>query len=92
MSLNPLWLVIGATMLAGSAATAQPGRLPLATDKYQITDEERSACQSDAMLFCSMTYPDEDALLGCMKTARPKLTQVCRTIFEAGLKRRHIPF
>ena len=71
---------------------AQPSRLAVPTDKFQITDEERTACQDDAVAFCSMTYPDEDALLGCMKTVRPKLTQVCRTGFESGLRRRHIPF
>ena len=78
--------------LATGPAAAQPGRYTVPANKYQITDEERAACQDDAVLFCSMTYPDEDALVGCMKTVRLKLTQVCRTVFEAGLRRRHIPF
>ena len=87
------WLLIApAIILFAGGALAQPGRYAMPGDKYQVTEEERAACQEDAMLFCSMTYPDEEALLTCMKTVRPKLTQGCRTVFEAGLRRRHIPF
>jgi hypothetical protein len=89
--LDRRYLALTILALAGPAA-AQPGRFTIPDDKYQITDEERAACQNDAVLFCSMAYPDEDALLGCMKVVRPKLTPVCRTTFEAGLRRRHIPF
>lgn len=78
--------------LAAGTTSAQPSRFTVPSDKYAITDEERAACRDDAVLFCAMTYPDEEALLGCMKAVRPKLTQVCRTVFEAGLRRRHIPF
>lgn len=86
-----LWLALG-ILLPAEAALAQPGRYTLSESKYQITEEERAACQNDAVLFCSMAYPDEDALLSCMKSVRPKLTKTCRVVFEAGLRRRHIEF
>lgn len=86
-----LWLALG-LLLSAEAALAQPGRYTVPGDKYQITEEERAACQNDAVLFCSTVYPDEDALLACMKSVRPKLTQACRVVFEAGLRRRHIAF
>lgn len=86
-------LLVASTILVSTgAALAQPGRYVMPSDKYQITEVERAACQADAALFCSMTYPDEEALLTCMKTVRSQLTQGCRTVFEAGLRRRHIPF
>lgn len=91
MTSKRLWIALALIVPAGSVL-AQPGRYTIQGDKYQITEEERAACQNDAVLFCSMAYPDEDALLTCMKSVRPKLTQVCRTVFEAGLRRRHIEF
>ena len=91
MTMNRLWLA-WTILLSTGAALAQPGRYVIPSDKYQITDAERAACQADAVMFCSTAYPDEEALITCMKTVRPRLTQGCRTVFEAGLRRRHIPF
>ncbi|MDX7951420.1 hypothetical protein P7D22_09585 [Lichenihabitans sp. Uapishka_5] len=88
---NGLWVVLG-LLLSTSAVLAQPNRYALTGSKYQITEEERNACQNDAVMFCSAAYPDEDALLACMKTVRPQLTQSCRVVFEAGMRRRHIEF
>ncbi|MCW6508688.1 hypothetical protein [Lichenifustis flavocetrariae] len=73
-------------------AMAQPGHYQVNTNKYQVTDIERAACQNDAVELCSTSFPDEEALLACMKSSRLKLTPTCRTTFEAGLRRRHIPF
>ncbi len=91
MVLNRLWLAAGIA-LSTTAALAQPNRYVVHNDKYQITDAERAACEGDAVEYCSMAYPDEDALLTCMKSVRMQLTQSCRSVFEAGLRRRHIPF
>lgn len=59
-----------------------------AQDKFKVTDEERAACQGDAVRLCSGAYPDEDALLSCMKRNQSSLTATCRPVFMAGLRRR----
>ena len=60
-----------------------------ATD-YNITDTERAACTGDAVRFCSHTYPDQRALLSCMKQNVASLSTGCATTFKAGLRRRHL--
>lgn len=59
-------------------------------DKYDITPDERTACQSDATLLCSYTYPDEDQLIDCMRKNRDQLSKLCLKAFDAGLRRRHL--
>lgn len=59
------------------------------TDKYQVTSEEHAACDGDAYRLCSDSQ-DQDQLLNCMRAHRPELTQGCRLVFNAGLKRRHL--
>lgn len=59
-------------------------------NKFHITPEEQAACQVDATTLCSSTFPDEDALIACMRTNVPKLSPVCRKTFVAGLQRRHM--
>ena len=59
-------------------------------DKYHITPEEQTACQGDATVLCSYTYPDEDKLLDCMRKNRSQLSEVCLRAFDAGLRRRHL--
>ena len=60
----------------------------LAQDRFQITDVERVACQGDAIKLCSGAYPDQDALLACMRINETHLTSSCRPVFIAGLRRR----
>ena len=62
----------------------------LAQNKYQVTEEERAACQDDAVRLCSSAYPNEDALLSCMRGNQARLTATCRPVFVAGLRRRGI--
>lgn len=59
-------------------------------DKYNITPEEQTICQSDAVSLCSFSYPDEDKLISCMKANKTQLSTPCLRTFEAGLKRRHL--
>ena len=59
-----------------------------AQDKYQVTDAELAACQNDAVNLCGGMYPDQDALLACMRTNEARLTPGCRPVFVAGLHRR----
>lgn len=74
---------IGLAMIAAALATCAQ-----AQDKYQVTDVERAACESDAITLCSGSYPDQDALLACMRTNETRLTPGCRPVFIAGLHRR----
>jgi hypothetical protein len=77
-------VVIGALLAVGSQASAvDPG-------KYQITEAERAACQGDATLLCSATFPDQDLLLACMRAHQDSLSSSCKTTFRAGLRRRHL--
>lgn len=60
----------------------------LAQDKYRVTADEKAACQGDAAKLCSNAYPDEDALLTCMRSNVGRLTEGCRATFVAGLRKR----
>lgn len=91
MNVTPLLFAYSLGVLAMPIA-AQPGQYDVQTDKYHVTDAERAACQIDATKLCSDAFPDEDALLACMKTKLVQLTPLCRTTFEAGLRRRGIQF
>jgi hypothetical protein len=76
----------GAALHTAEAQTSHP---PL-NDKYHVTEQERVACSSDALRLCSQAYPDEDALISCMKTNRSQLTPACVVAFDAGIRRRHL--
>ena len=66
------------------------GNLLAQADKYNVTPLEKAACQEDAIALCSSTYPDEDRLIACMRHNRSHLSTVCRAVFEAGMRRRHL--
>lgn len=59
-------------------------------NKFHITPEEQAACQMDATTLCSAVFPDQDALISCMRANVVNLTPVCRKTFAAGLQRRHM--
>ena len=59
-------------------------------NKFHITPEEQAACQVDATTLCSYVFPDEDALIACMRTNVPNLSPTCRKTFVAGLQKRHM--
>lgn len=77
---------IGSVCLALTVLASTTGAW--AQDKYQETDAERAACQDDAIRLCGSAYPDQDAVLACMRTNEKKLTAACRPVFIAGLHRR----
>jgi hypothetical protein len=85
-------VVIIVTLMAclpGESALADNGLPPL-KDKYHVTEQERAACSTDAVRLCSDAYPDEDALIICMKANRSQLSGACNAAFDAGLRRRHL--
>ena len=80
--------VVGAILFA-ALATATSSTFAQ-SDPYHITASEKAACLYDAQRFCMNTYPDEGALLACMKANRASLSTVCLAAFDAGMKKRHI--
>ncbi len=76
-----------AALVFGSTVLAREG-LAQTTDPYAITAQEKAACGADARRLCEAAYPDEHALLLCMKTNRQRLGPTCLPVFEAGLRRR----
>jgi hypothetical protein len=81
--MRSIFLVMVPLMTLASTAGA-------ADDKYPVTAGEKLACTADAVRLCFGSYPDEDRLLGCMKTNRAALSSGCRVAFDAGLKRRRL--
>ncbi len=75
------------TLILGLGLTAAQAQI---VDKFHITPEEQAACQVDATTLCSSVFPDEDALITCMRSNVHNLTPTCRRTFTAGLQRRHM--
>ncbi|MDX7953682.1 hypothetical protein P7D22_21190 [Lichenihabitans sp. Uapishka_5] len=88
LSLTPMKTMIATCLVLAVVGWTAPAR---AEGKYQVTGIERAACESDAVALCSATYPDEDALLACMRLNVSKLNAGCRPVFIEGLRRRGIP-
>ena len=57
-------------------------------DPYRITAAEKAACGADAERYCTSAFPDEHALLLCLRSNQSRLSQTCLPVFEAGLRRR----
>ena len=70
--------------------TAADPSVRSAHDKYHVTEQERAACGGDALRLCSQAYPDEDALIVCMKANRSMLSNACVVAFDAGLRKRRL--
>ena len=79
MTLSSLLLVVSSV-----AAAAQ------VDNKFHITPEEQAACEGDATALCSAVFPDQEALIRCMKANEASLSPTCRKTFVAGLKRRNL--
>ena len=62
-----------------------PGAAMAQANEYNITLREHAACDADAYQFCNSSG-DVEGLIGCMKSHRPDLSPMCRSVFEAGLK------
>jgi hypothetical protein len=78
--------ILSAGLFCVSLASAQAQ----VANKYNITPEEQAACQVDATTLCSHVYPDQDALVACMRSNESSLTPLCRKTFTAGLQKRHM--
>ena len=60
-------------------------------DRYGITPIEHAACDADVENLCVDQVQSEDQVIECMRSKRAQLTPVCRTAFEAGMRKRHLP-
>ena len=70
----PASLALGA-MFASSPAAA-------------YTEQQRAACEGDAMRICGAHVPDVDRITACMKANRRHLSAGCRAVFGGTAKRR----
>jgi hypothetical protein len=52
----------------------------------QGTQEQRSACTSDALRLCSEFIPNADEITLCLREKNAELSDDCRTVFEAEMK------
>ena len=50
----------------------------------QGTQEQRAACENDAMRLCGEFVPDVDRITACMHRKRAYLTPRCRAVFGKG--------
>lgn len=78
--------ILSASFVCFSLASAEAQ----VVNKFHITPEEQAACQVDATTLCSYVFPDEDALIACMRSNVPNLSPSCRKTFVAGLQKRHM--
>ena len=86
MSTKPRTLCLAVVAFLGLGLHANA-----AEDKYGITSAEHAACDTDVESLCVDQVQSEDQVIECMKAKRAQLTPVCKTSFEAGMRKRHLP-
>ncbi len=69
--------IAGFAALLGLALVASPAAA-------QGTQEQRAACENDAMRLCGEFVPDVDRITACMHRKRAYLTPRCRAVFGKG--------
>ena len=79
-----LWLAVVVLGLGPNANAAD--------DPYGITPVEHAACDADFESLCVAQMQSENQVIECMKSKRAQLTPVCKTAFEAGMRKRHLSF
>jgi len=72
-------------LMTGAAALAANERSPNSSPtQSQGTEDEQSACTSDAMKFCDEDIPNTFAVLACLQAHRKRLTKACRHVLESN--------
>lgn len=66
--------------LSGAAMTAFLVSPTLAADRGSV--EDQMACTPDVYRLCSQFIPDEDAIVGCLKSNKPTLSAGCKRVFS----------
>jgi len=77
---NARWIT-GAAALLGVALMSLPALA-------QGTQEQRDACQDDAMRLCQQFVPDVDRITACMARHRAQLSPRCRVYFTGRSRSR----
>jgi hypothetical protein len=83
--------IMGGAALLGLALTF--ASLPAAAQQPQQpqgqwTQEQRAACEPDAMRLCNQYVPDVQRVSACMAHYRRYLSAPCRAVFDKGKGRR----
>ena len=70
-------------LMTGAVALAADDRYPNSSgDQLQGTEDEQSACMSDAMKLCENEIPARAAVLKCLQANRRALTKECRDVLR----------
>ena len=69
--------ITGLAVMFGLALMLVP--VPAAAQQY--TQEQRAACEGDAMRLCSEFVPDVQRITACMQQKRRFLSPRCRAVF-----------
>lgn len=69
-------LGVALTFVALPAAAQQP--------QQQWSQEQRTACEPDAMRLCNQYVPDVQRVSACMSHYRRYLSPACRAMFDRG--------
>jgi hypothetical protein len=76
--------IIGAAALVGLAlAFASLPAVAQQQPQQQWTQEQRAACEPDAMRLCNQYVPDIQRISACMAYYRRYLSPACRRVFDA---------
>jgi hypothetical protein len=54
------------------------------------TEQQRAACEGDAMRLCSEHVPNVDRITACMRAKQRHLSAGCRAVFGGGASKRRI--
>ncbi|MDQ8726764.1 hypothetical protein [Bradyrhizobium sp. LHD-71] len=65
--------------VAGAVATSLTS---FAAHAVEATAEQRRACTPDAFRLCSSHIPNVDAIIGCMRANKSKLSPACKLVFD----------
>jgi len=79
-------LLTAATVVRAEGLPRQPP--PVAHPLGQGDDKERAACHPDVIRFCRELVRDNDnsdifAILNCLETNRPKISNACREVLAS---------
>jgi hypothetical protein len=71
------------TLRSLSVATAVAiSLISSAAHAVEATAEQRRACTPDAFRLCSSHIPNVDAIIGCMRANKSKLSPACKVVFD----------
>lgn len=55
----------------------------VAAHAFEVTDQQREACEPDAFRLCSNEIPDIPRVTACMTANKSRLSPACRAVFNA---------